>query len=412
MKTKTLYRPVGEKELILIAECGFKKFPPRLESQPIFYPVLNAQYAVDIALKCNTNDSFGNYLGFVTSFEIAEEEFNKYKVQNVGEIHHNELWVPAEDLEGFNAAILHRIKVIRVFAGKQFKNFTSESLIDSIEFQNIIYKSRIEIYLGSKSREIIPFSAFEIEEETIENQKEIDFEALQKQARLINSIDHAVDFLIEKVLSQKEISTIKNETPYKPIRRSIDNHFGINLFLRNLFSRMENKKLQKSIGEYETSCHDYGEHGEGILADALWKRLHHCELSKSPNRDKIKKIEKQIDQLYENFYEKKGLNWSKRTGEEYNKISSDLDAFYKRANIHKLNRWIELLSYNFEEKDIDEYLSIDDNSEDFYWENEFRKDAILAKIKDSEKENYIKLRDDYIETVKVVDQLIDLINEN
>ena len=31
MKTITLYRPVGEKELILIAESNFKAFPPRLE---------------------------------------------------------------------------------------------------------------------------------------------------------------------------------------------------------------------------------------------------------------------------------------------------------------------------------------------------------------------------------------------
>lgn len=31
MKTITLYRPIGEKELILIIESSFKKFPPRLD---------------------------------------------------------------------------------------------------------------------------------------------------------------------------------------------------------------------------------------------------------------------------------------------------------------------------------------------------------------------------------------------
>lgn len=31
MKTKTLYRPVGEKEMTLIIENDYKKFPPRLE---------------------------------------------------------------------------------------------------------------------------------------------------------------------------------------------------------------------------------------------------------------------------------------------------------------------------------------------------------------------------------------------
>lgn len=38
MKTTTLYRPIGPAELELIADAGFKKFPPRLPEQPIFYP--------------------------------------------------------------------------------------------------------------------------------------------------------------------------------------------------------------------------------------------------------------------------------------------------------------------------------------------------------------------------------------
>ena len=44
-----LYRPVGTKELSLIAESGYTRFPPRLPEQPIFYPVLNKEYAVEIA---------------------------------------------------------------------------------------------------------------------------------------------------------------------------------------------------------------------------------------------------------------------------------------------------------------------------------------------------------------------------
>ncbi|WP_431215309.1 hypothetical protein ACQ86N_11730 [Puia sp. P3] len=41
MKTIKLYRPVGLRELELIQHSGWKGFPPRLEWQPIFYPVLN-----------------------------------------------------------------------------------------------------------------------------------------------------------------------------------------------------------------------------------------------------------------------------------------------------------------------------------------------------------------------------------
>ena len=35
--TTTLYRPVGPLELKLIADAGFRRFPPRLPDQPIFY---------------------------------------------------------------------------------------------------------------------------------------------------------------------------------------------------------------------------------------------------------------------------------------------------------------------------------------------------------------------------------------
>ncbi|WP_299891588.1 ADP-ribosylation/crystallin J1 [uncultured Lacinutrix sp.] len=120
MKTVTLYRPIGEKELILIAESNFKTFPPRLKWQPIFYPVLNEEYATEIASKWNTIDAFGNYLGFVTEFKITEEEYLKYKVENVGGKIHNELWVPAEDLEQFNKSIIGEIQIIKVCIGEQF----------------------------------------------------------------------------------------------------------------------------------------------------------------------------------------------------------------------------------------------------------------------------------------------------
>jgi hypothetical protein len=39
-ETIIMYRPVGPKELELIAASGYREFPPRLPDQPIFYPVL------------------------------------------------------------------------------------------------------------------------------------------------------------------------------------------------------------------------------------------------------------------------------------------------------------------------------------------------------------------------------------
>ncbi|GAA5091757.1 hypothetical protein GCM10023210_19700 [Chryseobacterium ginsengisoli] len=128
MKTQILYRPVGEKEMLLIIESNYKKFPPRLEWQPIFYPVLYEDYASEIAEKWNTRDEAGNYLGFVTKFEVLEEIANQYPLQNVGAKNHNELWIRSEELDAFNKAIVGNIEVTKVFIGKDFKNPANDEI--------------------------------------------------------------------------------------------------------------------------------------------------------------------------------------------------------------------------------------------------------------------------------------------
>ena len=120
MKTQTLYRPVGLKELELIAQSGWKCFPPRLAWQPIFYPVLNREYAAQIASEWNTGDAFSGYLGAVTVFELDEAFSSKYAVQNVGGAGHDELWIPAGELEGFNNSIVGNIRIAEAFLGPGF----------------------------------------------------------------------------------------------------------------------------------------------------------------------------------------------------------------------------------------------------------------------------------------------------
>lgn len=73
MKTITLYRPTGLKELRLIINAAYKAFPPRLAWQPVFYPVLNQNYAEQIAREWNTQDEFSGYGGIVTRFGIPEQ---------------------------------------------------------------------------------------------------------------------------------------------------------------------------------------------------------------------------------------------------------------------------------------------------------------------------------------------------
>lgn len=63
MKTVTMWRPTGPNELALVEASGFRRWPPRLPEQPIFYPVTNEAYAIEIASRWNVRDS-GQ--GFVT----------------------------------------------------------------------------------------------------------------------------------------------------------------------------------------------------------------------------------------------------------------------------------------------------------------------------------------------------------
>ena len=113
-----LYRPVGLKELELIALANFKAFPSRLPEQPIFYPVLNFEYAEQIARDWNTKRSF--FAGFVTKFEVEQDYALKFEVHIVGNKTHQELWIPAEELEEFNRHLVGRIEVVAAHYGEQF----------------------------------------------------------------------------------------------------------------------------------------------------------------------------------------------------------------------------------------------------------------------------------------------------
>jgi len=120
MKTITLYRPIGQIELNLIKASNFKAFPPRLAWQPIFYPVLDYEYACTIAREWNTTDDANGNVGYVTQFEVLLAYFEKFEVQNVGAKNHNEIWVPAEELNSFNAMMIDGIKVVKAFYGEKY----------------------------------------------------------------------------------------------------------------------------------------------------------------------------------------------------------------------------------------------------------------------------------------------------
>ena len=111
MSTVTLYRPVGAVELGLIADSGWKAFPPRLLEQPIFYPVMNEAYADQIARDWNSKHEPSG-VGHVLAFDLPVEVTDRWPVQIAGGRAHEELWVPAEELDAFNAMIVGPIRRI------------------------------------------------------------------------------------------------------------------------------------------------------------------------------------------------------------------------------------------------------------------------------------------------------------
>jgi hypothetical protein len=115
-RTTMLFRPVGQKELDLIEQSGFTAFPPRLEIQPIFYPVLNQEYATQIARDWNTKDAASGYVGYVTKFQVRTDYLDQFDIQTVGAAAvHQEYWIPADKLDEFNSNIVGKIEVVERF---------------------------------------------------------------------------------------------------------------------------------------------------------------------------------------------------------------------------------------------------------------------------------------------------------
>lgn len=112
METVTLWRPTGPEELALVEASGWREWPPRLPDQPIFYPVLNEDYAVRIARDWNVKASG---VGYVTRFDVEKVFLDRYEVQQAGGQTILEYWIPAEDLDEFNRHIVGVIEVVREF---------------------------------------------------------------------------------------------------------------------------------------------------------------------------------------------------------------------------------------------------------------------------------------------------------
>ncbi len=89
------------------------RWPPRLPEQPIFYPVLNRDYAIRIARDWNVKHSGA---GYVTEFDVATDYLDRFEVHQVGGQTILEYWIPAAGLDEFNSNIVGQIRVVDRFS--------------------------------------------------------------------------------------------------------------------------------------------------------------------------------------------------------------------------------------------------------------------------------------------------------
>lgn len=102
------------RERRLIKNSGWKAFPPRLPEQPIFYPVVQKEYAYAVRIARDWNVPASG-AGFVTQFDMDAEYLKQFPEQVAGGQDQTEYWIPAERLDEFNAHIVGAIEIIAEF---------------------------------------------------------------------------------------------------------------------------------------------------------------------------------------------------------------------------------------------------------------------------------------------------------
>lgn len=151
-----LYRPVGLQELALIYDSGMQAFSTQLQQQPIFYPVLQLEYARQTASDWNVQH--GDHAGYVTQFKVEDEYIADFEEHAVRGTPYQELWIPAEAMEEFNTHIVGPIKVLEAYFGDAFTGFVPDAFglqgKNAVEQFSLLTNSylykRMEFYLELK----------------------------------------------------------------------------------------------------------------------------------------------------------------------------------------------------------------------------------------------------------------------
>lgn len=389
--TVTFYILLTLKDLQFLAENSFTKLP--FNEIPVAF---KKEELIQYAEKVN-DDTNGIFI--TAKVECNTDRFNDYKVSSLDE--------SLTEFEGFskvmteriNYSLLDKVKLDDVF-GKNIEEPDHSEIKTIIEDEMYFSERRMEIFLETHSREIIlpdffkedaeekqeprDFSDEEVRQQIKKTlaEEEISLKKIKEKTRTLNTVEEAVDYLVREDLSPKAISQIKNisyAARLDHLKGDFGFHFGFGMYLRNIFfHRNNNQELYKDLEKYQTHVlFNHGEFGEGIIYDALWRKLNDCKTTK----ENIKRISDIREQL---------------------KTETDADFFW----ISEIK--IRMLSYNFRNEEIEKYLDLEsksDHDKDNFYEYYYQQKAVLAKLNDEERKTFETLKQDYFSIRKIMDKL-------
>ncbi|MCT2279063.1 ADP-ribosylation/crystallin J1 [Micromonospora chalcea] len=108
-ETTVLWRPAGPRELDLIRESGWRRWPPISLDRLYFFPILSEDFAIGGARDWNSS---GPGVRYVTRFRVETGFLRRYSTRVFGGSAAPMLWVPTKDMDEFNAHIVGLIEVV------------------------------------------------------------------------------------------------------------------------------------------------------------------------------------------------------------------------------------------------------------------------------------------------------------
>lgn len=393
----TFYILLTLKDLQFLAENSFTRLP--FNDIPFAFKKEEIiQYAEKV--KGDTHRIF-----ITAKVECNTDRFNDYKISPLDESLTESKRFSQVMTERINYSLLDKVKLDDVF-GKNIEETDHSEIKTIIEDEMYFSERRMEIFLETHSREIIPPDFFK--EDAEEKQEPGDFsdeevrqqikkklaeeavfmERIKGETKKLNTVEEAVDYLIEKDLSPRNLIHLKNiscAARLDYLKGDSDFHFGLGMYLRNIFFYgNDNQEFHKDLENYKSHIlFNHGEFGEGIIYDLLWRKLNHY-ITTRENKEKINEIQEQL------------------------KTETNADSFW----ISDIK--IKMLSYNFSNEEIEKYLDLEtksDHDKDNFYEYYYQQKAVLAKLNDEERKTFETLKQDYFIVRRIIDKFNKYTNE-